>query len=162
MAERPAGNPSVRCAASRSRKIICERSRRGSPTAIMIATPIIVKAQSRPSKIMRQRHTQRSPDRGTERSASFRGKQRPRLRPRPRLISNRSHHQGSTVDYSVAPSHDVFSWRHGNEFVLHCRVWRRMIERLAAVDSDIASDGTFREYRIELDRRRIWSENSAA
>jgi len=69
MAGRRAGNPSVRCAVSRSEQTICERSRRESPTAIPIATPITAKAPCSLSTIMRQRPTPPSPHLGTKRSA---------------------------------------------------------------------------------------------
>lgn len=62
-----AGNLHARCVASRSAGAICERSQHASPIAILIATPIIVKAQFWPSKIMRVRHTRVSPYRGTKR-----------------------------------------------------------------------------------------------
>src|SRR6266478_411670 len=67
MAGRPVRKLSVCCAVSQSGRTICERSVRGSPTAIMIATPITAKAPSWFSKIMREHHEQPSPYRVTGR-----------------------------------------------------------------------------------------------
>src|SRR5216684_6484787 len=70
MAGRPARKLSVYCAVSRSGRAICEKSGRGSPTVIMIATPITAEAPSRFSKIMREHREQASPHRVTERPAA--------------------------------------------------------------------------------------------
>src|ERR1700681_403203 len=58
MAGRPARNLSVRCAVSRSGRAICERSRRGSPTVMINATPNIARAPCWLSNIMREHHEQ--------------------------------------------------------------------------------------------------------
>jgi hypothetical protein len=56
MAGRPARNLSVCCAVSQSEQAICEKSGRGSLTAIIIATLITAKRPSWLSKIMREHH----------------------------------------------------------------------------------------------------------
>ena len=67
MAGRPASNLRARCARSRSAPLTCEKSPRDCPTAMPVATPIIVSARSRRSKITRWRRTRRSPCPGNER-----------------------------------------------------------------------------------------------
>src|ERR1700674_935853 len=64
MAGRPARNLSVRCAVSRSGRAICERSRRGSPTVMINATPNIARAPCWLSNIMREHHEQSQHIRG--------------------------------------------------------------------------------------------------
>src|ERR1700736_5229382 len=166
MAGCPAGNLYVRCAVSRSVRAICERSQRGSLTAILIATPITAKAQSWPLKIMRVHHPGASPFRGTERSTSPYGTSRhgSGSLPEPSLANRASARVLFQTDRSVvsvrvttkvsAAGLSAVSWRHGIGYALHCRIRRRMIRRSAALDKTShlvdASSGTVWECRVEL------------
>src|SRR6266851_5611526 len=76
MARCPACSLYVRGAVNRLVRAICERSQPDSLTAILIATPITVKTQSWPLKIIRVHHTRASLFRRTERSTSPYGKSR--------------------------------------------------------------------------------------